>query len=74
MNVKDAIKKVERQQEKARETAEKYLKKGQEMAYLAVECEADQKSKHEMWRAEAKEIVVIRNMQWHLTMQKNWKR
>ena len=54
MNVKDAIKNVERQQEKARETAEKYLKKGQEMAYLAVECEADQKSKHEMWRAEAK--------------------
>ena len=38
MNVKDAVKKVERQQEKARETAEKYLKKGQEMAYLSEIC------------------------------------
>ena len=50
MDVKDAIEKVERQQKKARETAEKYMKKGQEMAFLAVECEADQKSKRDTWR------------------------
>ena len=54
MKVKDAIEKVERQQVKTHETAEKYLKKGQEMAYLAVECEADQKSKRDTWRVEAK--------------------
>ena len=54
MKVKDAIEKVERQQMKAHETAEKYLKKGQEMEYLAVECEADQESRHDTWRVEAK--------------------
>lgn len=54
MNVKDAIKKVERQQVKARETAEKYMKKGQEMAYMAIECENDRKSKKDFWRAVAK--------------------
>ena len=54
MNVDDAIKKVERQQEKARETAEKYMKKGQEMAYMAIECENDRKSKKDYWRAVAK--------------------
>ena len=54
MKITDAIKKVERQQMNAQEIAEKYLKKGNEMAYFAVECEADQKSKREMLRAEAK--------------------
>ncbi len=54
MNVKDAIKKVERQQVKVRETAEKYMKKGQEMAYMAIECENDRKSKKDFWRAVAK--------------------
>ncbi len=54
MNVKDAIKKVERQQVKARETAEKYMKKGQEMAYMAIECENDRKSKKDFLSAVAK--------------------
>ena len=54
MNVENAIAKVKRQLANARETAEKYLKKGQEMEYLAAEYEADQKSKHETWRVEAK--------------------
>lgn len=54
MNVKEAIAKIEKRLEKAQETSEKYQKKGQEMEYLAVECEADQKSRHETWRIEAK--------------------
>ena len=52
MNIHEAIEKVERKQMKAHETAEKYLKKGQEMEYLAVECEAAQE--HNTWRIEAK--------------------
>ena len=58
MNVENAIKKVERKQMKAQETAEKYLKKGQEMEYLSVECEAeaegDKKAEYEAWRVKNK--------------------
>ena len=54
MNVKDAVEKMEKRLEKAQETAEKYQKKGQEMEYLLVECEADKDSKKEKWRVISK--------------------
>ena len=54
MNVKDAVVKMEKRLEKAHETAEKYQKKGQEMDYLLVECEADKESKKEKGRVISK--------------------
>ena len=57
MNVKDAIKKVEKRIEKTQETIQKYLKKGNEMEFMLADGHEDPKQN---WRIASKRDYYYR--------------